>query len=116
MSTPMRDHDSPLSADGTSLALRGRSRMWPIEDSTTKSRPRMPAMVFALAGDSTMTRGFGTGGRMGTPRGGCQAAQAAERGVRTLFPQAEGRLGVSALGDDRREGRDQVVRPVALHD
>src|SRR6266566_6990309 len=33
--------------------------MCPIEDSTTKSRPRMLAMFFALAGDSTMTRGLG---------------------------------------------------------
>src|SRR3954469_23209537 len=33
--------------------------MWPIDDSTMKSRPRIPAMVLALAGDSTMTRGLG---------------------------------------------------------
>src|SRR5213596_2706223 len=33
--------------------------MCPIEDSTTKSRPRMLAMFLALAGDSTMTRGLG---------------------------------------------------------
>src|SRR5438067_1987477 len=32
--------------------------MCPIDDSTMKSRPRMPAMVLALAGDSTMTRGL----------------------------------------------------------
>src|SRR4051812_43678923 len=30
--------------------------MWPMEDSTMKSGPRKAAMVFALAGDSTMTR------------------------------------------------------------
>ena len=33
--------------------------MWPIEDSTTKSGPRYPAMVFAFAGDSTMTSFLG---------------------------------------------------------
>src|SRR6266550_1976156 len=93
MSTPIRDQDSDFRAVGTSLALRGRSRMWPIEDSTTKSLPRMPAMVFALAGDSTMTRGFGTGGRMGTPGGSCQAARASERLVRALFPLEEGLVG-----------------------
>jgi len=30
--------------------------MCPIEDSTTKSFPKKPAMVLALWGDSTMTR------------------------------------------------------------
>src|SRR5881275_704169 len=34
--------------------------MWPMLDSTAKPEPRKPAMVFALAGDSTITRGFGT--------------------------------------------------------
>src|SRR2546421_10418648 len=92
MSTPIRDQDSDFRAVGTSLALRGRSLMWPIEDSTTKSLPRMPAMVLAFAGDSTMTRGFGTGGRMGTPRGGCQAAREDERGIRELFPLVKSRL------------------------
>ena len=29
-----------LREERTSAALRGRSRMWPIDDSTTKSRPR----------------------------------------------------------------------------
>src|SRR5579872_1565093 len=32
--------------------------MWPTDDSTTKSGPSMVAMVRALAGDSTMTRGL----------------------------------------------------------
>jgi hypothetical protein len=32
-----------------------RSRMWPTDDSTTKSSPRIPSMVRALAGDSTIT-------------------------------------------------------------
>src|ERR1700683_101703 len=31
--------------------------MWPTDDSTTNSGPRRPAMVRALAGDSTITRG-----------------------------------------------------------
>ena len=65
-STPRRAHGSALSAGGTSAALRGRSRMWPIDDSTTTSRPRNPAMVLALAGDSTITSGLGmTGPRLG---------------------------------------------------
>src|SRR5262245_22142788 len=34
--------------------------MWPMLDSTTKSGPRYPAMVFAFAGDSTITNFFGT--------------------------------------------------------
>src|SRR5690242_16050939 len=33
----------------------GRSRMCPTDASTSKSPPRYPAIVFALAGDSTMT-------------------------------------------------------------
>ena len=31
--------------------------MCPMDDSTTNSEPRNPAIVFALAGDSTITRG-----------------------------------------------------------
>src|SRR5680860_1829320 len=38
-----------------SAALWGRSRMCPMEDSTTYPGPRYPEMVRALAGDSTMT-------------------------------------------------------------
>src|SRR5690554_3419701 len=34
----------------------GRSRIWPILDLTIKSLPRYLLMVFALAGDSTITR------------------------------------------------------------
>ena len=40
---------------GISAALSGMSRMWPMLDSTTYPWPRYPAMVRALAGDSTMT-------------------------------------------------------------
>ena len=39
-STPRRAQDSPLYFSGISAALSGRSRMWPTEDSTTKSGPR----------------------------------------------------------------------------
>src|SRR5258708_20847107 len=46
---------------GTCLALLGRSRMWPRLARTRNSpRPRKPSMVFALAGDSTITSVFGT--------------------------------------------------------
>src|SRR5262245_47839272 len=38
--------------------LLGRSMMWPIEARTSKSLPRNFSMVFALAGDSTITRCF----------------------------------------------------------
>ena len=38
--------------------LTGRSRMWPMLDFTTKSLPRYLLMVFAFAGDSTITRFF----------------------------------------------------------
>src|SRR5438094_8660222 len=85
MSTPIRDQGSALNADGTSLAFRGSTRMWPIEDWTTKSRPSIPAIVFALAGDSTMTRGFGTGGRTGSLGGPWQAAGRRGRAVRARF-------------------------------
>ncbi len=54
-STPSRAHDSPLYLAGTSAALRGRSRMWPMLDSTTYPRPRYEEIFFALAGDSTIT-------------------------------------------------------------
>jgi hypothetical protein len=37
-----------------------RSRTWPMEAFTWKSRPRYLLMVLALAGDSTMTRFFAT--------------------------------------------------------
>ena len=43
-----------LSSDGTSL-VSIRSRMCPTEAKTSKSLPRYLPMVFALAGDSTMT-------------------------------------------------------------
>src|SRR5579875_3075396 len=80
-STPRRDHGSALYAAGTSAALRGRSRMCPMDDSTSYSDPRRPEIVLALAGDSTMTRGLaigpqlleekgtGTGGRDSVPPG-----------------------------------------------
>ena len=55
---PSRAHFSPLYFLGISAAEGGRSRMWPIEDSTTQSDPRNLEMVLALAGDSTMIRGF----------------------------------------------------------
>src|SRR5687768_7742821 len=59
-STPARRAISPLRySSGTSAGLAGRSRTWPIDDSTTYSDPRNPAMVRALAGDSTMTSGLG---------------------------------------------------------
>src|SRR5699024_5770449 len=55
-STPRRAHFSPLYLAGTSAAPRGRSRMWPREDSTMYPEPRYDPMVRALAGDSTITR------------------------------------------------------------
>src|SRR6188474_986207 len=42
------------------LGFLGRSRTWPMEATTRKSRPRYLLMVFALAGDSTMTRFLAT--------------------------------------------------------
>src|SRR5207245_733698 len=46
-----------LSTSTPSL-LFGRSRMWPIDATTLKSRPRYLLMVFAFAGDSTTTSDF----------------------------------------------------------
>jgi hypothetical protein len=42
----------------TPMPLLGRSRTWPIEAFTTKPSPRYLLIVFALAGDSTITRVF----------------------------------------------------------
>src|SRR5213592_4733264 len=54
--------DSYSSAKSSSTAtpslLFGRSRMWPIDATTLKSRPRYLLMVFAFAGDSTTTNAF----------------------------------------------------------
>src|SRR5690554_8145237 len=43
-------------SDWLPLPLTGRSRMWPTLDLTIKSEPRYLLMVFAFAGDSTITR------------------------------------------------------------
>src|SRR4051812_24976713 len=54
--------------------------MWPIDDSTMKSDPRNRAMVFALAGDSTMTSGLGMGAsRLGVETGQCQHVESGRR-------------------------------------
>src|SRR6266481_5717321 len=50
--------------------------MWPMLDSTAYPEPRKPAMVFALAGDSTITRGFGT---VRHPSGSVRLARGAVR-------------------------------------
>jgi hypothetical protein len=42
----------------TPSLLLGRSMMWPTDALTVKSLPRYLPMVFALAGDSTMTSDF----------------------------------------------------------
>src|SRR3954468_18162390 len=42
----------------TPIPLDGRSRTCPIDAFTTKSSPRYLLIVFALAGDSTITRDF----------------------------------------------------------
>src|SRR6185436_18742459 len=39
----------------------GRSRTWPMHALTTKPEPRILLMVFALAGDSTITTGLPLG-------------------------------------------------------
>src|SRR4029450_627341 len=47
------------------LGFLGRSRTWPMDAFTWKSRPRYLLIVFALAGDSTMTRFLATLGLLG---------------------------------------------------
>jgi hypothetical protein len=42
----------------TPMSFFGRSMMWPIEASTTYSEPRYLLIVFAFAGDSTITSDF----------------------------------------------------------
>src|SRR5690349_9487790 len=49
---------SKLRLVSTPRPVRGRSMMWPIEARTSKSLPRNFSMVFAFAGDSTITRFF----------------------------------------------------------
>src|SRR5256885_9899514 len=71
--------------------------MWPMLDSTANPEPRNPAMVFALAGDSTITRGFGTVppsllldfGLLGarTARQGARPAARMSRGGRIMVPE-----------------------------
>src|SRR6188768_3651549 len=81
MSTPSLAQLSFLYLGGTSLARRGKSRMCPMDDSTMYSGPRKAAMVFAFAGDSTMTRdlsltGIGIlGTRAGTVTSGISTCQ-----------------------------------------
>jgi hypothetical protein len=50
--------DDVIRAEVASIAKSffGRSLMWPSDALTTKSLPRYLPMVFAFAGDSTMTR------------------------------------------------------------
>src|SRR5690606_12159457 len=45
-----------LASTGFAPPLVGKSRMWPILDFTIKSLPRYLLIVFALAGDSTITK------------------------------------------------------------
>src|SRR5262249_13935374 len=59
---PRRPASVPLNFFGTSLALLGKSRMWPTLDLPTYPAAREPAKVRAFAGDSTLTSGLGTCG------------------------------------------------------
>src|SRR3954466_14831851 len=47
-----------LLSTSTAKPLLGRSATWPTEARTSYALPRNLEMVFALAGDSTMTRGL----------------------------------------------------------
>src|SRR5438552_865449 len=60
--------------------------MWPMLDSTANPEPRKPAMVFALAGDSTITRGFGTSSAL--LRFGALGARSARQGARRAAPMS----------------------------
>src|SRR4051812_35223496 len=53
--TPKLDHGSLLYWAGICFAPWGRSRMWPMLASTVKPRPKYLLIVFAFAGDSTIT-------------------------------------------------------------
>src|ERR1700690_3067352 len=53
--------DSKSLSVSTPRVLLGRSLTWPSEASTVKPLPRYFWMVFALAGDSTMTKPFSNG-------------------------------------------------------
>ena len=47
-----------LASTGALFAPVGKSRTWPIDDLTMKSFPKYLLIVFALAGDSTITSDF----------------------------------------------------------
>src|SRR6478735_11303181 len=58
---PRRRTSGLVTLFGACFAPWGRSRMWPMLGFTVyRSRPRKPAMVSALALDSTITRGLAT--------------------------------------------------------
>src|SRR5262245_37428636 len=84
--------------------LRGRSRTWPLQATTSKSGPRYLLIVLALAGDSTMTRFFffraGTGGSssMWSPWA-------------VLFRSGIGAVCQGLLGVGRRSTVEALVKP-----
>src|SRR4051794_17485896 len=83
--------------------------MWPMLDSTAYPEPRKPAMVFALAGDSTITRGFGTlppAGSGGRPaRQGARTVARMSRAARIMVP-GRGETPHRDLRDDRAARHD----------
>src|SRR5918995_891552 len=111
---------------GTSLARFGRSRMCPMLDSTTKSPPRYPAIVFAFAGLSTITSFFGMArdtlaARRNTPRRAAAAEPRlrADRAalladpVRALPPAGEGQGAPAAWRIRPRREPQLELRPLA---
>ena len=75
---PLSERQREALISGSTLADSGRSRTWPIDDSTTYPPPRKREMVLAFAGDSTTTR-------LGPPRADRGLAVFAVRGGAFLF-------------------------------
>src|SRR5262245_65496881 len=107
MSMPRRAHFSPRCAAGISRALLGRSRTCPMEASIRKPFPRNFPIVFALAGDSTITSGVpsGLGDLDFTIRDGGTSRRPGGWGDLPRLGEGEGcPLGGDDVGRDARPG------------
>src|SRR6478735_6132855 len=98
--------------------LLGRSATWPTDARTSYALPRNLEMVFAFAGDSTMTRGLGMarvllGDAAGCCQGACTEVLVSDQFRGTLL---ERRIVALTLDVDVREDAVEPLRqpPVAL--
>jgi len=85
-STPRRAQPSPFIRGGNLVRAAREVTDVPIDDSTMKSGPSMPAMVLALAGDSTMTRALPMGTHDGASHGKGRPTPRRRRGAGPVGP------------------------------